>query len=432
MKLLVLALETLLAVPASLGVVLSFLVSPRRGRLDGLSAELPERLGTVPADVAAKLAKEEVWWLHAASAGEVMGLAPLIDALTRSPRAPACVVTCTTRAGRDLAKTIPGVTWAQLAPLDCWPCVARFIDALSPRRLILAETELWPSTILVAAGRGLSPVLVNARLTARSLGRYRLVSLFLRPALRELTLVAAQTPEDGARFEALGVPEERIVVAGSMKYDRLTPPAKTKEASDRLEALGWRGAPVFVAGSTHPYEEEMVLAAFLAARQKAPALKLVMAPRHLERGADAFDLLKHAGLKTARWSQGTSAPAGSEALVLDAMGVLPSFYSLARAAFVGGTLVEVGGHNLLEPALASCPVLFGPHTGHIERPADLLAAHGGGGRRVADASDLAERLSAFAADPAAAAAAGAAAKATAESLKGATVRVLAALEERRG
>ncbi|UPT75980.1 MAG: hypothetical protein M0D55_10085 [Elusimicrobiota bacterium] len=128
----------------------------------------------------------------------------------------------------------------------------------------------------------------------------------------------------------------------------------------------------------------------------------------------------------ARWS---SAPEpGAEALLLDAMGVLPAFYALARAAFVGGTLVKVGGHNLLEPALAGVPVLFGPHTGHIERPAELLAAHGGGGRRVADAEGLAAALAAFASDEEAARAAGAAARRTADGLRGATARVLAVLD----
>ncbi|MEQ1920572.1 MAG: 3-deoxy-D-manno-octulosonic acid transferase, partial [Elusimicrobiota bacterium] len=209
------------------------------------------------------------------------------------------------------------------------------------------------------------------------------------------------------------------------KYDRDVAPAASAAALAKIAALGWKNDPLFVAGSTHPFEEEMVLASFLAARAAVPRLRLVLAPRHLERAADAADLLAHAGLKLARWSGASEA--GRDALILDEMGVLPSFYALARAAFVGGTLVKVGGHNLLEPASAGVPVLFGPHTGHIARPAELLSAHGGGGRRVFDATELAERLTEFAKDESAARAAGASARAVADRLRGASARTLEAL-----
>jgi 3-deoxy-D-manno-octulosonic-acid transferase len=422
---LILVVEVLLAPLAALGVILSFLLSAKRGRLAGLSDELPERFGSIPPATLAALAKREVWWLHAASAGEVAGLAPIIEALASVRRAPAVVLTTTTRAGRDAARALPGVAWAQLAPLDAWPCVARFIKALSPRRLVLAETELWPTTLIVAERAGLKPSLVNARMTDGSLGRYRLVAPLLGPALRALALVAAQSDEDAERFKALGVDAARVRVTGNAKYDRAAPRSGTDEASARAAALGWSGAPLFVAGSTHPFEEEMVLAAFLAARRETPSLRLVLAPRHLERAADAADLLAHAGLKVSRWS-GPPEP-GCDALLLDAMGVLPSFYALARAAFVGGTLVKVGGHNLLEAASAGVPVLFGPYTSHIDLPARLLAAHGGGGRRVADAAELALRLSEFAKDEAAARAAGSSARAAADGLRGASARTLEAL-----
>jgi len=423
---LILVVEVLLAPLAALAVILSFLLSAKRGRLAGLSDELPERLGGIPAAALAPLAKREVWWLHAASAGEVAGLAPIAAALAGRKGAPAVFVTTTTRSGRDAARALPGVAWAQLAPLDAWPCVSRFIRALSPRRLIVAETELWPTMLIVAERAGLKPALVNARLTDGSLRRYRMFKALLAPAFGSLSLVAAQSDEDAERFKALGVDAARVLVTGNAKYDRAAPPAGTDDARERVKALGWVGFPLFVAGSTHPFEEEMVLAAFLAARRDAPSLRLVLAPRHLERAADAADLLAHAGLKVARWS-GEAGP-GRDALLLDAMGVLPSFYGLARAAFVGGTLVKVGGHNLLEAAAAGTPVLFGPHTSHIELPARLLAARGGGGRRVADAVDLARKLSGFATDEASARAAGSAARETADGLRGATGRTLAALD----
>lgn len=423
MSLLLLALEALLAPVVGLAVVLSFLLSPKRARLAGLLDELPERFGSIRDAALDRLHGREIWWFHAASAGEVAGLAPILERLERG--SVALVLTTTTLSGREAARALPCVAWAQLAPLDAWPFVARFIKALAPARLILAETELWPTTLILARRAGLSPALVNARMTDRSFSRYALASGLLAPALASLALVAAQSEEDAARFVLLGVPADRVKVTGNAKYDRESAPAASASARAKVAALGWNGDPLFVAGSTHPFEEEMVLAAFLAARAAAPGLRLVLAPRHLERAADAADLLAHAGVKLARWSG--PAEAGRQALLLDEMGVLSSFYPLARAAFVGGTLVKVGGHNLLEPALAGVPVLFGPHTGHIAYPASLLAAPGGGGRRVADAAQLAERLIEFAKDEAAARAAGACARRAAEGLRGASDRTVEAL-----
>lgn len=424
MSFLILLLEALLVPLAAVGVIGSFLLSPKRGRLAGLSDELPERFGSISEKALERLRGREVWWFHAASAGEVAGLAPILEALSAKGSV-AAFLTTTTRSGRDAARALPCVAWAQLAPLDAWPFVARFLNALAPRRLILAETELWPTTLILASRAGLAPSLVNARLTEKSLVRYRLISRLLGPALRSLTLVAAQSEQDAERFTLLGVPPGRVAVTGNAKYDRLAAPAASAAARARIAELGWDGDPLFVAGSTHPFEEEMVLASFMAARRETPRLRLILAPRHLERAADAADLLAHAGLKTARWS-GRAEP-GRDALLLDEMGVLPAFYPLARAAFVGGTLVKVGGHNLLEPALAGVPVLFGPHTGHIETPAALLAAPGGGGRRVRDAAELAARLGEFAKDEPAARAAGESARKSADGLRGASGRTLEAL-----
>ncbi len=424
MSALILLLETLISPLAGLGFVLSFLLSPNRGRLDGLYGEMPERFGAVPDEALGRLQGRDVWWFHAASAGEVAGLVPILEALSKKSAA-ALFLTTTTRSGREAARALPYVSWAQLAPLDAWPFVSRFLAAVKPSRLVLAETELWPTTLILASRAGLSPALINARLTAKSLSRYRAISALLAPALRALVVVGAQSEDDAARFVSLGVPPGRVKVTGNAKYDREAEPAVSAAARAKVAALGWGRDPLFVAGSTHPFEEEMVLAAYMAARRAEPRLRLVLAPRHLERAADAADLLAHAGLKAARWSRAPDA--GCAALLLDEMGVLPSFYGLARAAFVGGTLVKVGGHNLLEPALAGVPVLFGPHTGHIELPAALLSAHGGGGRRVADAAQLAERLIEFVKDEAAARAAGESARKSADGLRGAGARTLEAL-----
>ncbi|MFI5362275.1 MAG: 3-deoxy-D-manno-octulosonic acid transferase [Elusimicrobiota bacterium] len=427
MTLFLLILETALAPFAALGVVLSFAFSRRRGLLASLASELPERLGGLSDAGRVRLLGRRVWWLHAASAGEVGGLSPLIDALDARPGSPAVLVTTTTAAGREAARRNPKIAWAQLAPLDAWPCVARFLRETKPERLILSETELWPSTLILAARAGLRPALINARMTRRSLPRYRAASYFLKPALGALDSVLAQSDADADCFRAVGVPPGRIEVVGNTKYDRLAAHPDGTAAAGAIETLGWKGSPLFVAGSTHPVEEDMVLDAFVFAAASTPKLKLVLAPRHLERVSQALASLSRRRLSFARLSAIDDAPSRATVLVLDEMGALPSFWPKAAVAFVGGTLVPMGGHNLLEPAAAGAPVLFGPHTRHVEYPSVLLES-GGGGFRVPDGAALGAALAKLLADPLRARAASDRARAVAAGLRGATARAMAALE----
>jgi 3-deoxy-D-manno-octulosonic-acid transferase len=418
--------ETCLAPFAALGVVLSFAISRRRGLLAALARELPERLGGLSDAGRARLLGRRVWWLHAASAGEVSGLSPLIDALDARPDPPAILVTTTTAAGREAARRNSKVAWAQLAPLDAWPCVARFLGQTKPERMIISETELWPSTILLAARAGLRPALINARITERSAARYRAAAFVLRPALAALAAVLAQSEADAESFRAIGVPAGKIAVAGNTKYDRLPAHPDETAAAGALETLGWAGAPLFVAGSTHAIEEDSVLDGFAAAAAAVPRLRLVLAPRHLERVEEALTSLRARGVPFARFSAIHDAPDSASVLVLDAMGVLPSFWPRAAVAFVGGTLIPVGGHNLLEPAAAGVPVLFGPYTRHTEDPAVLLVS-GGGGFRVDDGASLGRTLLGLLKDPIRARGAGELARGVAGKLRGATARTLAAL-----
>lgn len=408
-------------------MVLSFIFSPRRRVLGGLGAEMSERLGSVPDEVKGRLAgRRKVWWVHAASAGEVAGLEPLLDELASRAEPPHIVVTTTTAAGREAAKRLRSVSHACLAPVDIMPCVLRFIRSVKPDRLLLTETELWPTTIIQGGRRGLRPVLINARMTGRSRFRYGLIKPLLRPALESLHLVCAQTQPDADRFASLGA--RNVVVTGNTKYDKGAAAAvMSEQARIQFRLLGLEGKRLFIAGSTHPKEEDAVLAAFLQARSMGADLTLVLAPRHAERAHEAAASLKDAGLKPALWSKGL-AP-GADCVLVDVMGVLPSLWPHAAAAFVGGTLVPVGGHNLLEPALAGAPVLFGPHTWTLEHVA-LILENGGGGWRVRDARELADRLAESARDPERAKGVGSKARQLAEGLRGATRRCLTALGER--
>jgi 3-deoxy-D-manno-octulosonic-acid transferase len=330
---------------------------------------MSERLGSVPDEVKGRLAgRRKVWWVHAASAGEVNGLAPFLEEVAARPDAPHIVLTTTTAAGREAAKRLRPVTHACLAPVDIYPCVRRFIRSIKPERLLLTETEIWPTTILQSRRLGLRPVLVNARMTVRSRSRYGLIKPLLRPALESLHLVCAQTQPDADRFAGLG--GRNVVVTGNTKYDAGGPAEMTEQARIQFRLLGLEGKRLFVAGSTHPVEEDAVLAAFLQARSLGAELTLVLAPRHAERAHESLQALKDAGLKPALWSKGLTP--GSDCVLVDVMGVLPSLWPRAAAGFVGGTLVKVGGHNLLEPALAGCPVLFGPHTWTLEHVAVIL------------------------------------------------------------
>ncbi len=417
MRNLVLLAEDALLPFAALAIVLRFALSPRRGLLRALSRELPQRLGRAPGGPAPI-------WVHAASAGEVAAASPLVERLAGRPSHPAVLLTTTTAAGRDRALETPGVSAAGLAPLDFGWAVARFLKTVRPSVVVLVETELWPHLIELSRDRGARVVLVNGRVSPRSFARYRLVRPLLAPFLARLELVCAQTEDDASRFRALGA--GNVVVTGNLKYDRLRA-ADPKPAENALERLGWGQSRVITAASTHPGEEEQVIAAFLEARKRAPGLRLVLAPRHVERAADAVATARRFGLKTARWSRPEELAPQADALVLDTLGVLASFFPHSFASFVGGTLVPVGGHNVLEPALAGCPVLFGPHTEHTAQTARLLES-AGAAFCAEDGARLAQLLVELVGDPARAQEQGRLARKTAESLRGAAGRTLAWLE----
>ena len=421
----VLLAENLLFPFAALAFVLRFALSPRRRHLLGLASEMRERLGLLGASQLGKLSGRRVLWVHAASAGEVSAVAGLLERIRRRPQAPAILVTCTTTAGRDKARGLAAVDLAVLAPLDFYPPVNRFLALTKPKWLLIAETELWPHMIELSWRRGVGIALVNGRLTARSFGRMRLFKGLVAPFLRRIGRLAVQTEADADRYLKLGVESARLTVCGNMKYDQAKPLGNPAPALEFLDGLGWEGLPLFVAGSTHPGEEEIVLSAFAEARKALPEARLVIAPRHVERSGQTANLLLARGFKAAAWSKGPSQ--GADALLLDALGVLPHFYAYASVSFVGGTLVPVGGHNLLEPALAGSPVVFGPHTFHTPETAALLE-NAGGGFRAADAGRLSEILRELLADPAKAAALGQKARQAAGQLAGATDRTLVYIE----
>jgi 3-deoxy-D-manno-octulosonic-acid transferase len=353
-----------------------------------------ERLGTYPAELLERLHNRPVLWLHNASVGELIATRPLLARFRESLPGWRIVLTTTSLAGRELARGMPEGDGAVLLPLDSPGCVARALDALSPSLFVFTETEIWPCLLRALERRHVPAVLLSGRISPRAFRRYRWIRPLLRRTLAGVAVLGMQNESEAQRIRELGAPRERVRVTGSLKLDA-SPPVAAFE-------IGGGGA-LWIAASTHAGEEAACARAFVELRRRFAQLRLLLAPRHLDRLAEVESLLRGLSLPFVRRTElGSGGWWGDPpVLVLDTLGELSGLYSGAVAAFVGGTLAPVGGHNLLEPARAGIPVLFGPHVDNVAEVARALETKGGG-IRVGDAEELAARLAALLADPAAA------------------------------
>lgn len=356
---------------------------------------LPERFGE-----GADRPEGPLLWLHAASVGETLSLLPLVEALGRvAPRLRFLVTTGTVTSATLLGQRLPAGLAPRVAhrfvPLDVPRWVARFLDGWRPDAAVFAESELWPNLIAATAARGIPLALVNARMSERSAGWWRRAPGLARAVLAPFRVVLAQTGADAARLRALGAPADCL---GNLKYAAPPLPADAAEL-DRLRGL-LDGRPAWVAASTHPGEEAVVLAAHRRLAAAHPGLLTMIVPRHPERGPEVAALAGE--LPAARRAAGEAPGPGTAVLVADTLGELGLFYRLARCAFVGGSLVPHGGQNPLEPARLRCPVLVGPHAWNFEEVVARLEA-AGGLTRVEPGTDpaaaLAEAVSAMLTSP---------------------------------
>ena len=388
-----------------------------RGR--GL-APVAERLGLAPRSED----DASVTWVAASSAGEVAVAVPLIAALGRERPVGLSVGTVH---GRRIASRHRELLAAPPfhPPVDAWPCVTTALSRVRPRALVAVETEIWPNLYRACARRRIPVAIVSARLSERSFPRYVRARPLIASALRAVAAVGARTEDDARRFVDLGARPERVVVTGNLKFEAAALAA-------REPALSWaRGAGLedgawIVFGSTAEGEEESLLRAFSEARDAAPGLRLVIAPKRPERW-DAVAALAARSFATVRRSAfGDAGPAAAVppggVLVLDTTGELARVYRHARAAFVGGSLVPHGGQNLLEPAACGVPVLFGPHVANFRDAASALLS-GGGGVQV-DAGRVAAELVRLVRDEDARARASLAARRVVEEHAGALRRTL--------
>ena len=364
-------------------------------------------------------------WIHCASVGESLAALRIVDRLEADGRS--VCVSAVTATGRAVLRARRPRLPSSLAPLDHPWCVEAALARVAPSVLVLVETELWPVWIRCAHARGVPVVVVSGRLSDRSFARYRRLHWLARATLRRLSAVGARTTLDAERFVALGARPDSVSVTGDLK---LEPPDGAAKLAPELEAL-LGTVPLFIAGSTHAGEEDAALAALRAAEDAGQRLALVLAPRHPERAPAVERLVRAAGRHARRRSRAGPGPlASGEVLVLDSVGELTAVYARGAVAFVGGSLVRVGGHNLLEPVYAGRPVLFGPETQAQRAAAELLLACGAG-RRVASAAALARAVVELLEDPEAGAQRGRRGRALLEQHRGPAERS-AALVRRAG
>jgi len=364
-------------------------------------------------------------WLHAVSVGEVNAAAPLVNALrTLRPDLKLLVTTITpTGSARVRALWNTSVEHVYL-PYDLPGAVSRFLAHFRPNLALVMETELWPNLLLGCRDAGVPAYIVNARLSERSLRGYRVLRPLVARALRTVRRVLAQSPADGDRFVRLGAPASRTTVTGNLKYDVPVADDWPEFVAGFRQRIGDR--PVWIAASTHAEEEAAVVAIHSRIRARWPDALLLWAPRHPERFKAVTQQSVHAGwrVSTRRLTQW---PDGDDAVfVIDTLGELLPFYGCAQVAFVGGSLQDIGGHNLLEPAAVGTAVVTGPHLRNFSEIADRLSQ--AGALRIGDdAAGVAEAIEDLLADAPARAAMVAAGQALVENGRGALGRTLAAI-----
>lgn len=313
-------------------------------------------------------------WVHAVSVGEVQAAGPLVRRLAKEYPDRPLVLTASTATGRQRAASLYGrIADVRYLPYDLPGSVTRFLDRVRPTVGVILETELWPTLFRVCERRKIPLLVASARLSERSVRRYRWVGAWVRSLLGASQVsVAAQTEADRERFLLLGAGAERTRVSGNVKYDQGVPADLPDAVAARRAELG-RGRPIWVAGSTHEGEEAAALAAHRRVLQALPEALLVLAPRHPPRFEAVADLLDRAQVVWVRRTAGpASVPSTASVLLLDTLGELVLHYAAADVAFVGGSLAPIGGHNLLEPLAVQCPVVAGPSDHNDARTARLL------------------------------------------------------------
>ena len=344
-----------------------------------------------------------VLWIHAVSVGEVVAVTPLVRRLRQCFPNGRLVVSTITETGQATARQkIPEADEFIYFPFDLRWIVGKVIRVIRPSLFVFLETEIWPNFLYALAKKGIPSVMVNGRISSRSYKGYRLVAPFFRKVLEGVRLFSVQTDLDRQRLIALGVDPSKVVKTGNMKYDQAT----LEISGDLIEIRKGLRLPtscdLILAGSTHEGEEEAMASCYRSLSKKYPGVRLLLAPRHLDRIERIEGLLQRQGLKVVRRTKidscGFSVLPSDTVILLDTLGELQRLYSMASLVFVGGSLVPIGGHNVLEPAALAMPILFGPHMETYHEIAQLLVERQGA-CQVADTDELLDQMDRLLANP---------------------------------
>ncbi len=419
-----------------LTLVLFIVVSPyfayQALRYKKYIGSLRQRLGYLP--ITLNVDGEASIWIHAVSVGEALTARALVaDLKTRYPRLRLFLST-TTIAGQQVAKrNLQQVDAVFYFPFDFAFIVRRTLNVVKPRAFVMMETEIWPNLLKVCRARGIKTMVINGRISSRSYPRYKLIRPFFRRVLGDIDRFCMQSEESARRLIALGADPGRVSVTGSLKFDSLQIPTPVAHGKPRERVLRFfRVSPtrvVVVAGSTMKTEERAVLRAFARIKATMPGALLIIAPRQPERFGEVERLIREEGFVVARRSElPIDTEPRADVVILDTLGELAQLYQLATAVFVGGSIADHGGHNILEPAIFGKPIVFGPHMQNFREIADAFLANGAA-VQVQSARELEEAMLTLVTDPVRRARLGAAARALVEANRGAKDKTLAAIAD---
>ena len=357
-------------------------------REEGFGERLKQSFGFLPKEALTPVAGKDCLWLHAASVGEIVATSPIIKEIRRELPGVPVLVSVVTNNGYEMAKRIiPEADSIIFFPLDLPLLGWRVLSRIRPKLFVLVETELWPNFLMSAQALGIPVMMVNGRISDRSVSRYRYLFSILSEMLNTVVRFCMQSTIDAQYIIRLGAKPRRVVVTGNTKFDQTYTDVSPGERERLAGELGITGRwPAIVAGSTHKGEEEFVLAAFSQVREDFPDARLVLAPRDNLRGAEVVALAEKYGYKAVRRTERLEAGSGHAVVVLDTIGELGRIYGIGDIIYVGGSLVPHGGHNILEPAAHGKPIVVGPHMFNFKDSYALFSGRGA----CATANDCAE------------------------------------------
>lgn len=374
----------------------------------------------------------DVIWIQAVSVGEVALCKNLIPLIKKEFPERSIVLSTITKTGNDLAKKLfSGSAEVIYFPLDFSFTVKRAIDRIRPKIYIMIETEIWPNVLGYLKQKRRPAVIINGRISDRSYGKYKIVRRFMKKAMEDISLFCMQSDTDAERIISLGARADRVRVTGTMKFDAEA--LKGAPGTSIKEVFGVKAdEKIFVAGSTHGGEEEHVLLAYKELVKRYPEMKLVIAPRHIERIAELEGIVTRSGLRSLRMSgnggYGPDRRSPGDVYLIDKIGYLNDAYSVSEIVFIGGSLVPHGGQNPIEPAVFGKPVMFGPYMFNFKAVASLLLS-GGGAVQVKSGKDIYTEACRIMDDPDLKASLGRNAKKIIDENRGATIRNINAIKE---